>query len=236
MAEKTNNGAHGPLLAGVVVAVVSTALIGSGCAFSTRDRSATAAPTLSRAATTDPKKTLPSRSTGSPNAYRTAISEAQQAGLHVYWVGPPSETADEFNVIEAEFHGGVVGVDANSVDLHYFREPGVARDLDVFSIAKTDWASIDEIIHRSNGARRTSSTTRVILGREAQVVTERFGNLPRLEDNRVNAFWISIDMDDVVVLAEAHSLQSTSGTEANPLVQNPERLFALLETLRPCPQ
>jgi hypothetical protein len=155
---------------------------------------------------------------------------AQAQGVPVYWLG------QEFTAGDLVFRGpygaefGAEVEEGISVDYLAPVDGGnVAFGLTIYS--RDAWERVKENIRNPKipgVTRRTAS----IGAREGELLS-----LP-LATREVNQLWLLLDMEDVVVVAVAHSGGPLypGGPDYNPFINDPDLLIQVMEDLRPYPE
>ena len=163
--------------------------------------------------------------------FLTPVAEAQRRGVTVYWLG------EEFPVGPLLFHinGSVELIDRLGGDpgLEFgysapVGEGSVPLDLESY-LAQSPEA---EAVRRRALAVPGSRTEPVRVGPSG-------GELFFLPagDRPVNALWVFLDLDDVLVVAQAGAGSSgIAGTDVNPLIEADLLISVLAQHLRPYPE
>ena len=162
----------------------------------------------------------------------TQADAAQEAGLTVYWLGPSFEAGGVlFRISYAEFPEGFAGVPLQGLEVVYSSQPEPAGSLDLQLLSRSDW---DQVKERAINARtpRTSQRTVSVAGRDGDLFLQAAGARP------LNALWLIVDLDDVVLVAHTNSGGAIypGGPDYNPFINNPDLLIQVMEDLRPYPE
>jgi len=96
---------------------------------------------------------------------------------------------------------------------------------------RSDW---DQVKERAINARTpgTSQRTVSVAGRDGDLFLQAAGARP------LNALWLIVDLDDVVLVAHTNSGGAVypGGPDYNPFINNPDLLIQVMEDLRPYPE
>jgi hypothetical protein len=143
--------------------------------------------------------------------WRLHIERAENEGLHVYWLGPPSFAAEGMNFVHLEGPARPEDRPGNAITLHYFDEP-VRSKVHITTFSPSQWiAERDRLLVRADVPEsRWSRTT--IAGRQADLISTPMGTRP------VNSLEAVIEFDDAVVYATTNSTVGQGGVELNSLV------------------
>jgi len=78
----------------------------------------------------------------------------------------------------------------------------------------------------------TSQRTVSVAGRDGDLFLQAAGARP------LNALWLIVDLDDVVLVAHTNSGGAVypGGPDYNPFINNPDLLIQVMEDLRPYPE
>ena len=169
------------------------------------------------------------------------VKAMQEMGLPVYWLGRGfSAGAQTFQgPYGVEFGGEVKG---GGISMHYTSwldgTPGEGSNarVEVRVYGPAAWELVRERIMNPPPPAVPSrySVTRQtveVMGREAELISVPSGN------RRVNGLSLILDVDSVVVVAQAASVLSGYGaTELNIFINNPDLLVQVMQELRPYPE
>jgi hypothetical protein len=159
------------------------------------------------------------------------VATVEAMGLQVYWLGQELAVDDVSfrGPYGAKFRGEVSGT---RIGMTYVALERGNAGLHLTVYSADAWELVeDRMMHpRSLG---TSHTSVSILGKTADVFAAPGGARP------LNALWLVLDLDDVVVVAETNSVIAPAiegAVELNPIIKNPDLLIQVMEELRPYPQ
>jgi hypothetical protein len=159
-------------------------------------------------------------------------------GLPVYWLGRDfaAGTLLFHGPYVAEFGGEVTG---GGISMKYFAPlqndaqlfEGPDTTLQVTTYSRAAWEVVED---RTTNPPTPGVTRKIVsvLGRNAEVFSAASATRP------LNALWVVIDLDDVVVVARAQSggPVSPGGPDHSPFINNPDLLIQVMEGLRPYPE
>jgi hypothetical protein len=169
-------------------------------------------------------------------SFLEAVAAAQAEGLPVYWLGRG------FTVQNLTFYGPYGGDtgEGGEMGTNYIaqlgEDPDIAESpnagLVLTTYSRAAWEPVASwlMTPTSIGVKRW---TVAVGDRSATMIME-----PGTRTRPVNAVWLVLESDDVVVLADAHSGGSASpgGPDSNPFVNDPDLLVQVIEGLRPYPE
>ena len=162
------------------------------------------------------------------------VAAVQAMGLQVYWLGT------EFTVDGQVFRGPYgfeygPEVEGAGIEMTYMAllPDGGGVPLDLFVYSSDLWESVKE---RTMNPGLPGVTRRVVSvgDRDGELILQAAGARP------LNAIWLVLDLDDVVVVAQTNSVVGgatpSAGSDLNPIINNPDLLVQVMEGLWPYPQ
>jgi hypothetical protein len=165
-----------------------------------------------------------------PNAYLTPVSEAVDAGLQPYWLGPSITAGSEtYSYIEGEYPEGISGFQLNGIELVYGSGSGMVV-LDVRTIPTGEWPAAEAEV-RERKRREVERQEISVAGLTAELVTHASGSRP------ISAYILIIETPEAAVVVSVPSGGSPTpgGPDRNPLIDY-ETFLSVVENLRPYPE
>ena len=161
--------------------------------------------------------------------FLTAVAAVPDKQYRLYWLGSSFE-AGGLTFTGPYYPGFGRASDAGGMVFDYDAPATGARsgDLTLLVSSEATWPAKRDALKTTSGISVTSAT---LLGRPVEVWRTVTGTRP------VNQIWVSVDLGDAVVLANAPSVGGIieGGPDANPLIDE-QTLLAALQHLRPYPQ
>jgi len=168
------------------------------------------------------------------------VKTMEELGLPVYWLGRGFTTGGVafHGPYGAEFGGEVEG---GGVSMGYVswlvgapsEGPNISSDMTVYSPDAWEFTGERLVNPSPQGVPRQYGVTRQtvnVMGREAELISVPSATRP------VNGIILILELDPVVVVAEAASVYSADGTELSIFIKNPDLLIQVMGDLRPYPE
>jgi hypothetical protein len=169
------------------------------------------------------------------------VKPMQDMGLSVYWLGREFTAAGQ--IFKGPYGAGFGGeVTGGGVRMSYdtwpegtlFEGPTVSLDLTVYSPAA--WQIVRERMTNPHPLPTEGKVTRRtvrVAGHEGQLPAVPAGTRP------INALWLILPVDDIVVVAQAASggpIDGRTGPDWSPFINDLDLLVQVMQGLRPYPQ
>lgn len=157
----------------------------------------------------------------------------QEKGLPVYWLGREFTATPRGLTFRGPYGVGFGGeVEGGGILMEYV-SGGTDPALEITIYSPAAWELvIDRLLNPrllSNEGKATRQTV-TVKGREAELIS-----IPQFS-RPVGELRLIVDLDEVVVVAEAALVQGSGGTDYGLFVKNPDLLVQVMQNLRPYPQ
>jgi hypothetical protein len=170
--------------------------------------------------------------------FLTSVAAAEEAGLMVHWLGDAFDVEGmRFRSGSAKFPEGILGVGLEGIEIYYLMDPsegGTSLGLQVFP--RSEWVKVEQKVRNLTIPGEPQPVTRRtvdVQSRKAELLSLPLGT------REVNQLWLILELDDTVVVAQAHSGGPiyAGGPDYNPFINNPDLLVQVIdENLRPYPE